>query len=829
MAHKLTLITAPAGSGKTTAAVSYLTETGIPYVWLSVDERDNDPVRFWRYLLAAFRGIGNYRETFWEIPVQHELIVSNILAEMLLDKLYTLPGETVLVLDDYHLITNDIIQNSLVYLLRYLPSHFRMMILSRKEPEIMLSREYVNSMVLKLGVRDLSFDRLEVAELFRVKGYSLNNDEVSAILDYTEGWAAGLVMAALSMEEEGNVQATVSRLTGKNRHVERLFQDVVFDRWPEEIKDFLVRIAFLDKFSGPLCQAVTDRMDSLEILKTLAEHNSFIFRLDHEDEWFRFHHLFSEFLQQRLEMRDGAFRRELYYRAAEWYRENGLVREAIEAFIKAGAHQQAYPLLMRICQSIAQDGEYNTWLEWFSTIPFKYYESEVRAHTVCSVFLAMENRIAEAKSWADKARSCFNRIQAGLDKDEKDLLEATVIVTKANVANLEMDKERVSYYLKQVGRFKLYRPILVGEMNSGEVSILKTAYGFRGRLTTFEELSALWVPELPRLIGDFSAYVTVGLAEFHYERDDLQTADHVLNQGMESIIQLGYPGAIVPCVIALAKIKRAKGDLEGAMQIVGMGRQRLTGRNKPFWNYVLDVFTANLYIDRHDADAAAEWLNTDRIDLFDNLSLVREYEYLIFARYLNLINRCDDALLILSRLDHFAERNERLGSRIEILCQIAIAYQTKGDPVNAMAALDQALAIGMEEGYVRTFLDLLEPMVELLDKYRNWKKRSGMDARYNYAKKLFRLIQENIRRVRAKLPEDDGVSLVTELGVQRLSPREYRVLRLLAAERSNQEIADELCISVRTVKHYNSQIFEKLGVDNRRKAVKRAWESGILE
>ncbi len=826
---KLTLITAPAGSGKTTAAVSYLMEAAIPYAWFSVDERDNDPVRFWRYLLAAFQGIGDFGQDFWEIPVQRELIISDIQADMLLDKLYTLPGKTVLVIDDYHLIANEIIQNSLVYFLKYLPSQIRMIILSRKEPELKMSREYANGHVCKLGVRDLSFDGREVAELFKVKGYSLTPDEVSAILVYTEGWAAGLVMAALSMEEEGNVQATVSRFSKKNRHVDRLFQDEVFDRWPDEMKDFLLRIAFLDKFSGPLCGAVTGLAESTEYLKTLAECNSFIFHLDQENEWFRFHHLFGEFLRQRLEKEDPALRRELYRKAGGWYRENGLAREAIEAFIKAGAYEEAFPLLMKICPIIAQDGEYAAWLEWFVHIPPEYYEREVRVYTTCSLFSSLVNRIDEAKSWADKAQSCFDRVGDGLDRCEKDLLEATVIVTKANIANLEMDKERASYYLKQAGGFKLYRPIAVGEMNSGEVSILRTAYGFKGWLKKFDELSAIWADELPRLIGNYTAYLTVGLAECHYERNNLQAAHNTLTQGMESIIELGHPGAIVPCVITLARIKRAAGDVEGAIRTIDMGRQKLTGKGKPFWNYLLDVFTANLYIDRHDAATAAEWLNTERIGLFDNLSGIREYEYLTFTRYLNLIGRHDDALLLLGRLDNFTQKADRLGSRIEILCQIAISYQLKGDSVNAMEALDQALALGMENDYIRTFLDQLEPMAELLAKYRNWKKKSGTDPRVGYAKNLFRLVQENIRTFRANLPAAEEIQPRQDPAAPRLSVREYRVLRLLAAQRSNQEIATELCISVRTVKHYNSQIFEKLGVDNRLKAVKRAWEMGILE
>ena len=826
--YKLTLITAPAGFGKTTAAAGYLAEAGLPYAWLSLDESDNDPVRFWRYVIAAFQRIGNFGKNFWEIPVKREFIISNIQADMLLDKLYTLPGKTVMVLDDYHLIHNEIIQSSLAYFVKYLPSNFRMMILSRKEPELQITREFANGQVCKLSVEDLSFDRREVMEFFKEKGYQLTSEELSAICDYTEGWAAGLVMTALSMEE-GDVHAAIRRFSGKNRHVGQLFQDEVFDRWPDQVKDFLVRIAFLDKFCGSLCVAVTGLADSTKYLEKLSSSNSFIVHLDQENEWFRFHHLFSDFLQQRLAKEDPVFRRELYRKAGEWYRGNGLVREVIQEFVKAEAYEQAFPLLVKIYLSMAQDGEYADWLEWMSGIPSEYYEGDVRVCAGYSWLASMENRTHDAQIWAEKAQSCFDRIKDGLDASEKDYLEAHILVVKANLAFFEMDVERVISYIKQAVGFELPRPIFIGEMNSGEVSLLKTVYGFKGRLKKVDQLCARLADDLPGLVGNFSAYLTIDLAECHYERNHLQTAFQVLTQGMENIIKLGNPGAIVPCMITLARIKRAAGDMEGALRTIDMGRRKLEGKNKTFWNYYFDIFTAGLYIDRHNTKTAAEWLNLDRLGIFDDLSCSREYEYLVYTRYLNLIGQHDDALLLLNRLEHFAQKEDRLGSRIEILCRIAVTYQLKGDLADAMRALDTALALGIAEGYCRTFLDQLEPMVELLTKYMNWAKKSRTEARYDYAKKLLRLARENKRIFRSGLPDTNEVSLEPVGETPQLSVKEYRVLRLLAAKRSNQEIAAELCISVRTVKYYNSQIFEKLGVANRTEAVAKAWEIGILE
>jgi LuxR family maltose regulon positive regulatory protein len=829
--NKLTLITAPAGFGKTTTAVSYLAEAALPFAWLSLDENDNDPVRFWRYVLAALRGLGNFEKDFWEIPVRRELIHSNIQADMILDKLYTLPGKTVMVLDDYHLIQNEIVQNSLAYFIKYLPSHFKMVILSRTEPKLNVMREWTGAQVGKINIRDLSFDYGEVAAFFQAKGYQLTAAEIATVRDYTEGWAAGLVLTAFSMAEEGDPQATISRFSGKNRHVGQLFQAEVFDRWPDEIKNFMVRIAFLDKFCGPLCEAVTGRAASKELLNKLAERNSFIFHLDQENEWFRFHHLFSDFLRQRLEREQLTVRLELCRKAGEWYQQNGLMPEAFAMFIKAGTYEQAFPLILNLdlYLSMSQNGDDSDWLNLMDSIPPEYYQRDVRACTWYSWLLSMENRSREANLWADRAQSYFDRIKDGLAVEEKSFLEVHVLAAKASLAILNMDLEKVRDYFEQISHIKMPEQIMVGEMNSAEISILKTAYGFKGRLKKLDELAALLSGELPRIIGDFAAYLPVGMAESHYERNDLQTAFQILNQGMESVVTLGKPGAIVPCIIILVKLKRAEGDFEGAMRTIAMGRQKLAGKSKALWNYFLDLLIANLYIDRNDAPAAAEWLNIDRLGVFDSLSCSREYEHLTFARYLNLIGRHDEALTLLARMAQFAQKEDRLGSRIEILCQTAISHQLQSDMASAMTALDEALELGMADGYVRTFTDQLEPMAELLAKYKIWKKNPETNGKYSYVKNLLRLTRETIRTIRTKLPADQDVRMQPDLTAPQLSVKEHRVLRLLAAKRPNQEIAAELCISVRTVKYYNTQIFEKLGVANRTEAVARAWEIGILK
>jgi LuxR family maltose regulon positive regulatory protein len=294
---------------------------------------------------------------------------------------------------------------------------------------------------------------------------------------------------------------------------------------------------------------------------------------------------------------------------------------------------------------------------------------------------------------------------------------------------------------------------------------------------------------------------------------------------MEAILQLNNSGATVPCFILLAQLKKSEGDMPSAFQIVNEGRNKLNEVNKTFWNYYFNVFTANLYLDLKDTASAAEWMDMNRLSIYDNLSISREFEYIVYARYLILREKYNDALLLLSRLTAFAKKENRLRSRIVLLCLMAVSYYQSNDKQNAITLLNQAIDLGMHQGYIRIFLDVLEPMEELLAEYLNGIDRVQDDKKYQYVTSLLQLVSENTKSFRIKNPLNRVQALNSE---KLLSTRELKVLHLLVAGRSNTEIADELCITIRTVKYHNSQIYSKLGVSNRFSAINVAKEIGLL-
>ena len=834
-AYKVVLVTAPAGYGKTTAVAGYLWKSHIPHAWLSIDESDNDPAEFWRYLVAALADGVRCPDYFADIPVNKELISSGILAGLLVDRLYGVQGDLLIVLDDYHLIHGELIQKSLAYFIKYLPKNITVILLSRKGPDSKLSDAYARGQVLKIGVGDLSFGHDEIAEFFSFRGFTLQPEEIPILHTYTEGWAAGLVVAALSMAASMDVHKAIRQFSGRNRYIDSFINDELFDHWPDEVKELLVQTSFLDKLCGPLCDTVTGNENSGELLMQLAKGNSLVLSLDDEDKWFRHHHLFREFLEKKLSGKGEKFLRDLRHQAGVWYRENGLSREAIDVFIKAGSYEEAFALLVDddIYLELIQNDGITEWYQWAYSIPEGcpegYLKEKVQGFSAFAWVLAMDNRLEEAAAWLDKAQAHFESLNDA-DEREKQYLKAHILMGRAAISLVKMDTKQLLNCFMEAASLEIYQPILLGELNPGETHMLNTLYGFKGRLRKIDESYLYLTEDVPRIFGDFSSYLTVILAECQYERDDLNTAYQTLTQGMERILALNNPGVIVPCFLTLARMKRARGDMQGAFRTIAEGAKKLGGRNKAFWNYYFNVFTADLYIDLQDAASAEEWLDIGRIGIYDGLTCSREYEYIVFARYLTLQKKYDDAIFLLHRLEAFSEKENRLGSRIRALYLLALCHHLREDTPNAMPVLEKTLELGMEHGYIRTFIDELEPAAELLSKYMRWKKKWGEDEKYRYVKNLFIQIGDHIKTFREQNPAGENAQWsFGDMAERLLSPREYNVLRLLAAGRTNSEIAAELCITVRTVKHHNSRIFEKLGVRNRHEAVKRANETGMLK
>lgn len=823
--YQFAFISAPAGYGKTTAVADYLTREKLKYAWFSVDGTDNDPIRFWKYLIESVSPYIDKSE-MEQITLSAELIASHIPVDYLIGIIEKVPERFVLVIDDYHLIENDVVSQSVEHFVKYLPQNVSLIILSRKEPEHMLAALRARGVALSLGERDIAFDSDETSEFFIQKGFRLTEQEIDAVNTRTEGWAAGLVAASFSFEGGESVPEAIRAFSGGDRNIESFLSNEVFERWPAEVREFLVSTAFLDRLSGPLCDAVIGGSTGATLLKALSKSNSFVIPLDSAGGWYRYHHLFQDFLQNRLELIDAEKRNQLYHRAGEWCLKKGLTRDGINWLIRAKEYEKAFPLVMESWFELSRDSEFLQWRKWIDAIPPAVYRDSNTVYTAYSWVLSMQNDLDGAAIWTQKSRDCFERLKDTLEKEQRDYLEAHVLFAEANMAFWELNPERMIDRMRLIGKLKIKTLVVLGEMNWDKPNLLKTAYGFCGRLNKIEQC----IPALNGLdsfIGDYSAYFAVSIAEYYYERNALREMEAVLTDHMGRIIGMKFPGVIVPCFIVLAKRNMAKGNVRRAFETVAEARKLLGEKSGSLWKYFLDVFEARLHLSVGDTKSALKLIDTEKLGLYDSLTAVRESEYIVWARCLMSENKLEEALTLLNRLTDFARKENQLSSEVELLCLTAICRAQSGDYLKAMRALEQALDLGEPEGYTRSFVDEGEPMAKLLSKYRVMSRSFEELTHTAYAKRLLRLTNEYAGLIDAAKKDGESSDAPFEAGL--LSEREIEMLRLLAGKHSNEEIATALIISVSAVKQYNSRIYDKLGVRNRQEATVKAKALGLIE
>ena len=805
--HKVTLISAPAGYGKTTAAASYLSRSGKPTAWYSLGPEDNDPVLFWKRLLfsldTALPG-----GAFGALSPSFELVSSNLLPGLVVDRLCDLPEQVFIVLDDYHLVVHEVILKSVLYLAGYLPDHAHLLILSRREPDAGFTVLLAKGAALAVGSTELALDLAETGQFYKKRGFIFSPDELDALHSATEGWAAGLVLQTLPSSRSAGVSPGLTAGTGS------FLNDEVFFKWEEDVRAFLVETSVLGQLSGPLCAAVTGNRDSAALLRCLSGWNSFITPLDAQNTWFRVHPLFGAFLRDKLKDLGEDAVRGLYSRAGHWYLGNGFEQEALGAFLDAGIYAEAESLFWTVYPGYASSGEFSTLLGWLERLPEVRHRFNALYCFIRGWLLNMEERPEEAAFWNDRAMTAFearNFQLYGFESEE--VLMKTLILCQADLAMRRMDILGVMAIYARAAEYSHLPPVFHGEVNACQPSLLKTANGLFGRirlLTSARVSDGVYATNVFRNVSTFSL---VGHIEMLYECDMLDDCAALARTSLPQILETALDGALVPYFFTCAKLRRAANDMDGAFEVLADCRKRLSAA-KAIWGYICDLFEAELALNAGNTRRAEALLPLGRLGIYDALSGSREFEYLTWARYLLKTGKADKAAVLLLRLDNMAENRQRLSSRIEILSLLAVADFQAGRPEEASRCLDEALDLGMEHRYARTYLDQGPVIARLLSAYvavaeTGEKRLYADDLRLRFP------------------PEPSGTT--GPVGTEPLlSRQERRVLTLVAEGCSNGDIAARLGISGNTVKYHNMNIFGKLGVKNRGEAAAAARERGLL-
>lgn len=406
--HKLTLITAPAGYGKTSTVLKWLQDSSLPTAWLSIDTGDNDALVFWRYFCAALESIAPdiTKDTPYVFESQ-ELFKANVHLNILIEILSCTASDIIFVLDDLHLISNPAVLDGLSHFIAYMPSNMHLILISRVEPRLKLARLGLKEELIRIRAEDLRFETEEISQYYKARGYLLQQEDVERIEIYTEGWAAALVAVALSLKDEKHRSHVIRSFGSCNHHIENYLAEDVFNTWTRDQQEFMLKTAILGRLCGSLCEAVTDNNGST-LLKELYEQNSFLEALDDEGIWFRYHHLFSDFLNKKLKSRDAAFIQHLHHKAGEWLKANSYLNEAIEHFIKGSSYEEAVALIEKHGRALVRQGEYSSVMSWIRQLPDQYVQKSAVLFLIKTVFYTEAGNFKKAWECIGKAELLIN-------------------------------------------------------------------------------------------------------------------------------------------------------------------------------------------------------------------------------------------------------------------------------------------------------------------------------------------------------------------------------------------------------------------------------------
>jgi LuxR family maltose regulon positive regulatory protein len=871
----LTLVSAPAGFGKTTLLGEWSSdhsEGGERSVaWLSLDETDNDPVRFLTYLVSALRtveeGIGEGVLASLRSP-QPPPIKAAVGA--LVNELAELPREITVVLDDYHLISSEPVHDATSFLLEHLSENAHLVVSGRMDPPLPLSKLRARNQMTEIRAADLRFTTEEAtAFLGDVMGLALSAADVSALEEVTEGWVAALQLAAISMRHREDVSGFVEAFSGSNRHVLDFLAEEVLERQPRDVSGFLLTTSVLESMSAPLCDALTGRNDGQGMLERLERENLFVVPLDDERRWYRYHHLFADVLRSRLQREQPERIRELHRRAAAWYERNGWSSEAVRHALAAQEHDRAADLVEDVARKMWNRGEVMTLLGWLEALPEETKRRRPQLLLQYAAALLWVGRLDDVEPIAREIERAVGVSGEGRDDDLRPSADETlrrvllggVAATRSWRAYLKGDPHGAialarraltllpekDLELRTFAAFRLaeaYRTADDLEAASAafaETAELGRAAGHdylvlsamsrqaklqmaRGRLRKADHLLRRALRFAVERGGDSlpaTGEVHVGIGELLYEWDELETAARRLKEGIRLAGRMGQLDTLVDGYVALSRAEMAQGNTESALETAqeanSLAQRSGTGAaivEAAAWN-------ARLHMARSDMTAAVVELDRMAGAPAVSVSIVRETAQIARARLTVARGEHDEALRLLEELRQSAEAAGRTGKLIEILTLQALALWERNKKEQAVGTLTRALALAEPEGYVRTFVDEGAAMGDLLsaaleDRQRNPSGAAGrVPARY-------------LAKLMAALAQDAAAPSVDERLPEPVRERELEVLALIAAGKSNAEIARELFVSVSTVKTHINNLYRKLDARNRTQAVARAREMGVL-
>ncbi|HEY1640710.1 MAG TPA: LuxR C-terminal-related transcriptional regulator [Streptosporangiaceae bacterium] len=884
LARGLLLVCAPAGYGKTMLLADWARRAARRAAWLSLDAGDNDPARFWRHAIAALDhlrpGISGRAAALLgpPAPPSFEPLLAAVINEL---SSQPAAGPALLVLDDYHVITSAAVHQSLEFLVEHRPPGLCLALASRSDPPLPLARLRARGLLTEVRASDLRFTGPEAAALLGAAaagpGPALPGEVVAALAARTEGWAAGLQLAALSLRGQRDPAGFVAAFTGSHRYVLDYLTEEVLEQQDEQLRTFLLETSVLGRLSGELCDAVTGRPGSQALLERAEQSGLFVVALDEVRHWWRYHHLFADLLRVRLQQDQPGRAAQLHRAAAAWYEEQGLADEAIRHARAAGELPRAARLIEEHFDAVFyQRGEQATITRWLADLPADLVRSRPRLLLARATVANAGGEVAAVEPLLDAAERAAAEQAAGEAGEPFTPTVGRAASMLANVpALIALDRSYLAQFRDDTEGTAAFAALALASSEPGEWLLRSIAHGFlavaewrRGRLaaahSSFAASSAGWrtagqptvtawggyqLAQVQRAQGRPAAAertcrqtleVTmpgdgpprpaagpahVVLADIAYQRDELDKALRYATEGVALCRQFVYGPPLAAGLATLAWIRQARGDPDGARSAMSEAARIAAGPVSPL--NPVPAQQVRLQLAQGDLASAARWGEESGLSPDGPLDYAREAGYLALGRLLLARAQPGAARALLGRLHAAAVAQERPGSLTEIGAVQALALEAGGDPGGALDVLAGALARARPLGCIRVFADEGEPMAVLLDRLAT-ARRAGLAAAAEVAPGWLTRVQRSAATAPRRAAGRPGRGTGRPGPAEPLTPRELQVLAMLADGQPNQAIARQLVVTLDTVKKHVSHVLAKLGAANRTEAVARAREAGLI-
>jgi LuxR family maltose regulon positive regulatory protein len=865
LTRKLILISAPAGFGKTTIISDWINQHKIPTVWFSLDNGDNDPTDFLSYIISGIQGIHKeFGKGAFKLLNSPNKPSNESIAGLLINEILNIKQDFLLVLDDFHLITSNDILKLVTYLLEHIPVNIHIVILTRSDPALSVSRLRSQHQLVELRSSDLSFSTNNISVLFNKKlKLGLSIDDVYALEEKTEGWIAGLQLAALSMQGREDISGFINDLKGDNRYIMDYLMEEVLKIQTDELKDFLLQTSILEQMSAPLCNAILNRNDSQLILEALERNNMFVIPLDDERNWFRYHHLFADLLKQRLQLSYKEVIIELHNNACNWFVHNKMFVFAIRHAIATQNHEKSIQLIGSVVEEMWEKGHHVAILNYGSILPEELIKKNANFCLYYAWVLIISGQVQKGATFLNDAETFFDsnydsNILNNSSSDKKNLWGKITVASAYLHSQLNNPAKTIEYFKIALDNLGTEESLWLGwgwfafgmaQFSLGDllqsINAFNEAFKFGKQSRNIHLIStvAQRMSDSEQQLGHYrSAYekcsefitymndngysdivnsdwsyaglhVTIGNTLYMWGNSDeaYESAQIAYKMYKESKdIMLG-----ISVLLLNSMVLSTRGE-EKESELMILEAEKLCENNQllPYLYNMLQSLKLMFYLNMNQEEKAKLIVNKLKLSPTDKIDHLNEAVYLAYAYHLLLQGLNKEAGSILFQLHDITYTSKRVERLIAVKIIYAIYYKLTNDFEKAYEKLIDALQLAAPENLVMFFIHNIGKIEDLLTVI--FKKPA-------YIEKIPPQFIENI-----KIAIEKHRRFLKKSSIDVLSSREIEIIKYIASHLSNQEIADKLFISLNTVKTHLKNIFLKLEVDSRSNAVSKVKDLGLI-